>query len=161
MERHFTSNVFIVDDDKVLLIYHKKLSTWLPPGGHIDANETPVDSARREVFEETGLEIEIMMQENAWVQSDEARSFQRPYLCLIEDIPEYRDTPAHQHIDMVYLAKNIRTGIEKPNYDEVREMRWFSRDDIEALTVGENLLFNVKMVLDHIFDHVIPVTCPL
>lgn len=30
---------------------------WTSPGGHMDAGETPYDAARREVLEETGLQV--------------------------------------------------------------------------------------------------------
>lgn len=32
----FTTSVYIVRDDQVLLHKHKKLGIWLPPGGHIE-----------------------------------------------------------------------------------------------------------------------------
>ena len=64
MLRQFTATCYVIKDDKVLLIYHKKFKKWMPPGGHIDPNETPPEACRREVFEETGLEIEIIKQSN-------------------------------------------------------------------------------------------------
>jgi ADP-ribose pyrophosphatase YjhB (NUDIX family) len=39
----------------VLLAKHKRLGTWLPVGGEVEAGETPLEAARRELFEETGL----------------------------------------------------------------------------------------------------------
>jgi ADP-ribose pyrophosphatase YjhB (NUDIX family) len=33
----------------VLLVYHRKLAMWLPPGGHVEPNELPDDAAVREV----------------------------------------------------------------------------------------------------------------
>ena len=41
LTREFTVAVFVVHDDRVLLHFHRKLSLWLPPGGHIEPNELP------------------------------------------------------------------------------------------------------------------------
>jgi ADP-ribose pyrophosphatase YjhB (NUDIX family) len=37
------------------LVKHKRQGTWLPVGGELDACETPLEAARRELLEETGL----------------------------------------------------------------------------------------------------------
>lgn len=52
-----TASAFLVHQDKILLIKHKKLGIWLGPGGHIDADETPHQAAAREFLEETGLQV--------------------------------------------------------------------------------------------------------
>jgi 8-oxo-dGTP pyrophosphatase MutT (NUDIX family) len=39
----------------VLVIEHRRLATWLPIGGELEAGETPSDAAVRELREETGL----------------------------------------------------------------------------------------------------------
>lgn len=38
-----------------LLSKHKKRSTWETQGGHIEQGETPLDAARRELYEESGV----------------------------------------------------------------------------------------------------------
>ena len=40
---------------KILLSQHKKRSTWETQGGHIEAGETPLEAARRELYEESGV----------------------------------------------------------------------------------------------------------
>jgi len=52
--RHFTATGFVVHDGCVLLHWHPKVKAWLPPGGHIDENEDPVQAVLREVWEESG-----------------------------------------------------------------------------------------------------------
>jgi ADP-ribose pyrophosphatase YjhB (NUDIX family) len=52
----------IFRDDAVLLIERAKgalKGRWSLPGGHIEPGETASAAARREVFEETGVEAEI------------------------------------------------------------------------------------------------------
>ena len=45
---------------KILLSRHKNRPTWETQGGHIEPGETPMEAARRELFEESGaLEFEI------------------------------------------------------------------------------------------------------
>lgn len=53
--RAFSVSVFAVHDGAVLLVHHKRLNAWLPVGGEVEANETPLEAARRELLEETGL----------------------------------------------------------------------------------------------------------
>jgi len=54
---HITASGLVMSPDgKVLVIFHNKLQRYLQPGGHIESVDTNlVDSARREVMEETGL----------------------------------------------------------------------------------------------------------
>ena len=53
MERHFTTTVYLLHEEKVLLLFHPKPKKWLPPGGHIEMDESPPIAARRKVMEET------------------------------------------------------------------------------------------------------------
>lgn len=40
--------------DKILLSRHKDRTTWETQGGHIEEGESPLDAAKRELFEESG-----------------------------------------------------------------------------------------------------------
>lgn len=55
--------VYTLCDDQVLLMHRHKepnLGLWIPPGGKVELGEAPHETARREMREETGLEIETL-----------------------------------------------------------------------------------------------------
>lgn len=141
MEKQFTTSVYIFHDEKVLLHKHKKLSTWLPPGGHLEANETPPEAARREVLEETGLEISFLRQENITISAYNAESFERPFLCLLEHIPEYKETPAHQHMDFVYLAEPIALK------EDLKGFQWFKYEELQHLELLPDVAEVLRLLL--------------
>lgn len=49
----------LVDDGRVLLQQREDFHTWGPPGGGLEPGEYLLDGVRREVLEETGLEVEL------------------------------------------------------------------------------------------------------
>lgn len=55
MRRAFSIAVYPRHGDRLLLIHHRRLEKWLPPGGELEPGETPLEAAARELFEETGL----------------------------------------------------------------------------------------------------------
>jgi 8-oxo-dGTP pyrophosphatase MutT (NUDIX family) len=54
--RAFSVAIFCRHEGAILLVRHRRLGTWLPVGGEIERGETPLEAARRELREETGLE---------------------------------------------------------------------------------------------------------
>src|SRR3954468_8623160 len=58
--RHSVSVVGVIDDNngRFLAIRRRDNGHWEPPGGVLELEETLHEGVRREVFEETGLEVE-------------------------------------------------------------------------------------------------------
>lgn len=150
MIRQMTATIYILEKGRVLLIYHKKLKKWLPPGGHLEPNELPSEGAIREAKEETGLEVEIIPQENIWIEKRwNGRSFERPYLCLLEYIPQHHLQPAHEHVDLIYIGKPVG-GKLKQNHEETEGLRWFSLTDLEKLQKDIEIFAETFDVIAHL-----------
>src|ERR1044072_6960771 len=71
-QKKFTVSVVAVvrdEEDKILLLDHvlRPSSGWGPPGGFIDHDEQPEEAIRREIREETGLEITEL--EMVWIRT--------------------------------------------------------------------------------------------
>lgn len=138
-KKHFTATAYVIHDEKVLLHYHAKLQKWLPPGGHVEENETPVECAIREAYEETGLHIALIPDEHLWIDRPNAKSCERPFLCLLENIPAYKDTPAHQHIDQIFVARPL-SGTLHP----VETIRWFTLEEVFLLHPEEEIFVETQ-----------------
>jgi 8-oxo-dGTP pyrophosphatase MutT (NUDIX family) len=146
MRKEFTASVYLIENQKVLLIRHPKLHKWLPPGGHVEADETPSEAARREVLEETGWEIEFYLQENLSLDYWNAKSIERPYLCLLENIPSYQNVSSHQHIDFIYIAKP-KSQVQASLFS----YQWFSWEDLMLLQPDQEIFQETLDVIKHLF----------
>lgn len=151
MEKHFTATAYIIDRKKVLLVFHRKFQKWLPPGGHLDPNESPPECVIREAKEETGYDIELVRQENVWINRWNSNSFERPYLCMMHEVPAHNGTPAHQHMDMIYLARLIGgEGVHRS--EELEKMKWFALSEIEELRSDIDIFEETKQAIRHILS---------
>ncbi|MDF2628059.1 MAG: mutT/nudix family protein [Symbiobacteriaceae bacterium] len=140
--RDFTVATFVLHDGKVLLLWHRKLSMWLPPGGHIDPNELPDEAAVREVKEETGLDVELLSQPSM-PQMPGPLQLARPEGIQLEDI-----SPGHQHIDLVYFARPVDPAAVRPvANDEVDRVGWYARGDLGRIDLTEEVRAWVERAL--------------
>ncbi len=105
LERHHTGTGFVSAQQRTLLLWHHKLGMWLPPGGHLEANEDPVQGVLREILEESGLVADIIPPPDLVVCSGPS-VLPPPVAILVEDIVR-ADQPFHQHIDHVYFTRAL------------------------------------------------------
>jgi 8-oxo-dGTP pyrophosphatase MutT (NUDIX family) len=129
--RDFTATAFVYWQCKTLLHKHKKLGLWLPCGGHIDPHELPDDAAKREVFEESGVEIELIGE--TALDIHEPRQLIRPRGIQLEFIQE-----GHEHIDLIYFAKPVASYDGYLNQDDP-SLGWYSPNDLKSMDITEEI----------------------
>ena len=54
LENYKYADVIAFYEGKWLLSKHKERTSWETQGGHIEQGETPLEAAKRELFEESG-----------------------------------------------------------------------------------------------------------
>ena len=125
MIRHFTATGFVVQGDTTLLHWHKRLGQWMPPGGHIEADEDPVQALLREVLEETGIVAEVIPAKKP-LGFKYPEQLPAPYTILVEDIPGPGEP--HKHIDMIYFCRPV-DGASHERVDDPT-LRWVHESEL-------------------------------
>lgn len=142
-ERHFTTAVFVVHQGRVLLLFHRALGRWLPPGGHLIPGELPDEGAAREVLEETGIPIRFAAGPAA-VAPGGPRLLARPAGIQLETIE-----PGHEHIDLIYFAAPAGETMEPHRNEESLAIGWYGPDDWESLGVDGEIQAWSRLALAH------------
>lgn len=144
MYYRYTCAIFVLNEGKVLLIKHKKLNRWLPPGGCIESDETPDEAALREVYEEVGVHIELLGEQAPLLP--DVKVVHQPIHIQVEQNPNGPD-----NIDFIYYAKLMdKSYTIKLNLDEALEYRWCNRSCIEKLIPQHELRINALKALDFV-----------
>jgi ADP-ribose pyrophosphatase YjhB (NUDIX family) len=126
MERHFTVTGFVVEGGRTLLHWHPKLSIWLPPGGHVDPDEDPVQAVLREVLEETGITAEIVAHQPPYAFENVAQ-LPPPFSIIVADVGSGDEM--HQHIDFAYVVRPV-AGVEIAEPECDHGFIWVGESDL-------------------------------
>lgn len=120
LKREKSCGAMIVRGNKAeyqVLMIRQNQGHWCFPKGHVENDETEIETAKREVLEETGLEIEI--------------------LAGFRETTSYRPEPSSLKQVVYFIGKPVG-GILKKQEIEVSDLRWVSIIDAFALLTYEN-----------------------
>ena len=130
MERHFTVSGFLSHEGRTALHWHR-LGLWLPPGGHIQPDEDPIEAVVREIEEETGLAATVVPTTRLYPH-ELPRQLPPPVTIGVYDIDE--PGSPHQHIDFVYFTRPA-SGAALALPDNGEGWRWVDAETLRTAGV--------------------------
>ncbi len=114
---------------ELLLLKHKYGGHWSFPKGHVEAGETEVQTALREVKEETGLTIELL------------KGFRQSV--------EYYPKPNVKK-QVVYFLGYAQQWDAVPQEEEISEIRWVLLEDAHKIVTFRNDKFLINKAKMHV-----------
>lgn len=133
IERDIVGAFIFSSEDKVLLGHNKKGGVYqdqlVVPGGGIENNESHVDALKREVLEETGIDIT-----NATITAIEGVSIGESEKTL-KDTGEHVLVKMHFYDFKVQLT-NTSGQIKLKFEDDYAEAEWYTPSELISTTIG-------------------------
>lgn len=159
--RCWTVASYLFNQDKIMLIKHKKLGMWLAPGGHVEADELPHVAAERECWEETGITVRAL-DAGPQVGSEVAENLPHPFLTNLHWISQenYRARTeggdrsektkkdwgkgCEQHLCFLYLVEPAGSLQFKENVEETDGIGWFTLTEVADLETPFDVKEEIK-----------------
>ena len=123
--RHLVSYVVLLDQDNfdVLLVDHVNSGLFLPPGGHVEPDEHPAATARRECREELGIDTSLA-----------GGGVDPVFLIVTRTIG--RDS-GHTDVSLWFIGEGSRSLELTLDEVEFRGARWWSLDEVASANQSE------------------------
>lgn len=131
----FAGGILSDDKGRVLLQLRGDKKTWAIPGGSMELGESTLDTAKREFFEETGIQVEAVRFLNVYTNFEET----------------YPNGDVVQTVVMLYEMKaTSEVEIADFHNEETVALGFFSRKDIEKL---DNVFDKHRLMIEEYFTN--------
>lgn len=120
MEFEKSCGCIVFDKDKVLLVKHNE-GHWDFPKGHMEENETEVQTAIREVKEETNIDVEVNSKHRYTINYKPKENVFKEVVFWVAKKKSEEIIPQDSEIQKVEWV-NIEKAIDLITYDNSREM---------------------------------------
>lgn len=139
-------------EPKMLLHVHRKLGSLLPPGGHVELDETPWMAMAHELREESGYSLDELLVVQPKIRLKHLSGITLHPLPLVSNTHDIPEDHFHTDLDYLFIASAEPQGV--PDEGETAEMLWLTRDEIVALPKGK-IYENTREIALFIFDEVL------
>ena len=134
---HFTASAWVVNKEKtkVLMIYHNIYKSWAWTGGHADGESNLLDTAIRELKEETGVENVKILKDGI---------FSLEIVCVNGHIKNNKYVSSHVHLNLTYLLEVDEKEVVRIKEDENSGVKWIKIEDVAKAS-------NEKWIIENIY----------
>ena len=112
------ANIISFHNGKWIFSKHKKRTTWESPGGHIEKGETPLDAAKRELFEESGaVDFDIEPLCDCWIGGIlDGVDITGNGQVFLANVRVLTDIPRDSEMEKICLFDSPPTNLTYPHY---------------------------------------------
>jgi 8-oxo-dGTP pyrophosphatase MutT (NUDIX family) len=157
MVKHYTTSVFIINKTNnvwvLMLIFHKKFNKWMVPGGHIELHENPLEGAKREAKEETGLDLVLFSFKHENLQVADAEWLLPPEYFYEQLIPKTSKEESHYHLDFSYFAYSSETCF-KFNTSESSDIKWVPIEQALNMDLFEGTKLIIRELIESLNSNI-------
>jgi 8-oxo-dGTP diphosphatase len=121
-DKHLVSYfaIFHPETNRILLQDHLLAQVWVPAGGHVDPNEDPAETVRREITEELGIEANFIHNDPQFIT-----------------VTKTNGRGQHTDVSLWYALRGDPSArfVVEPN--KFAEVRWWNIDDVLATPISK------------------------
>lgn len=128
-----TTAVVTDEKDRILLVKRRDNDLWALPGGGMDLGESIVETAVREVKEETGLDVEVTGLIGVYTNP--------------RHVMAYTDGEVRQQFSLCFTTHLIGGQLQVDS--ESTDIAWTPPQDIESVKMHPSMRLRIQHYLEH------------
>lgn len=137
------ADIIAINDGKWIFCKQKERTTWESPGGHIESSETPLEAAKRELYEETGaIDFDIEPLCDYWVCREingvEIVEHGQVYFANVHTLT---DIPSQWEMEKICLFDSLPHNLTYPDYMNeifplaIQKKESFTKTSVEQFSI--------------------------
>lgn len=159
-QHDFTASAYMIrldlEEPSIILHFHKKLKKYLQFGGHVELNETPWETVKHEVREESGYDLDqLQLLQPHERLTHVSHGVMHPTPVVVNTHPFEASEVKHSHTDLAYAFVTSEPPRNDVAEGESAQMRHCTKAEVASMT-DDKIPPSVREIALFIFDTILP-----